>query len=113
MVEADVLLGELIWNLLENSARHNPVENKEVWISVKTKGDIVELSIGDNGPGLSDSRKKNLFTERSHAGGVGLKLVRQMIRKYGGSIEVVDRVKGKPSEGVNFTVTLRKTKKTK
>jgi len=113
MVDADVLLGELIWNLLENSARHNPIENKEVWISTKTKGDSIELSIGDNGPGLSDTRKKNLFTERSHAGGVGLKLVRQMIRKYGGSIDVVDRVEGKPSEGVNFLVTLRKTKKTK
>ncbi|TFH03914.1 MAG: PAS domain-containing sensor histidine kinase, partial [Candidatus Thorarchaeota archaeon] len=110
MVEADVLLGELIWNLLENAARHNPTDNKEVWISIKTKGDSVELSIGDNGPGLSNTRKKNLFTERSHAGGVGLKLVRQMIRKYGGSIEVDDRVKGKSSEGVNFTVTLRKAK---
>ncbi|MGY5880682.1 MAG: PAS domain-containing sensor histidine kinase [Candidatus Thorarchaeota archaeon] len=113
LVEADVLLGELIWNLLENSARHNPIDNKEVWISIKTKNDSVMLSISDNGPGLSDTRKKNLFTERSHAGGVGLKLVWQMIRKYGGSIEVVDRVKGKPSEGVNFLVTLRKAKKAK
>ena len=110
MVDADVLLGELIWNLLENSARHNPTDNKEVWISVKTKGDSVIMSIGDNGPGLSSTRKTNLFTERSHAGGVGLKLVRQMIRKYGGSIEVDDRVIGKPSEGVNFTVTLQKAK---
>ncbi len=113
MVDADVLLGELVWNLLENSARHNPTDKKEVWASVRSKGDSVLLSIGDNGPGLSDTRKKNLFTERSHAGGVGLKLVRQMIRKYGGSVEVVNRVKGKPSEGVNFIVSLRKTKKGK
>ena len=113
MVDADVLLGELVWNLLENAARHNPTDNKEVWISIKTKGNSVLLSIEDNGSGLSNARKKNLFTERSHAGGVGLKLVRQMIRKYGGSIEVEDRVIGKPNEGVNFTVTLQKTKKTK
>jgi len=113
MVDADVLLGELVWNLLENSARHNPTENKEVWISVKPKGNSVLLSIGDNGPGLSNTRKKTLFTERSHAGGVGLKLVSQMIRKYGGSIDVADRVTGEPNEGVNFTVTLQKTKKTK
>lgn len=113
MVDADVLLGELIWNLLENSARHNPTDKKEVWTSIKSKGDSVFLSIGDNGPGLSDTRKKTLFTERSHAGGVGLKLVRQMIRKYGGSVEVANRVKGKPSEGLNFIVSLRKTKKGK
>ena len=110
MVNADILLGELIWNLLENSARHNPTDNKEVWVSIKTKGNSVFLSIADNGPGLSNSRKKTLFTERSHAGGVGLKLVRQMIRKYGGSIEVDDRVKDKPNEGANFTVTLQKSK---
>ncbi len=113
MVNADGLLGELIWNLLENSARHNPTDNKEVWVSVKSKGDSVFLAIGDNGPGLSDTRKKNLFTERSHAGGVGLKLVRQMIRKYSGSIEVLNRVKDSPSEGLNFIVTLRKSKKGK
>ncbi|MHA1577054.1 MAG: PAS domain-containing sensor histidine kinase, partial [Candidatus Thorarchaeota archaeon] len=113
LVDADLLLGELMWNLLENSARHNPTENKEVWVSVKSKGDSVFLAIGDNGPGLSDTRKKNLFTERSHAGGVGLRLVHQMIRKYGGSIEVVDRVIGSPSEGINFIVTLRKTKRSK
>lgn len=113
MVDADVLLGELIWNLLENAARHNPTDNKKVWISIKTKGDSVILSIGDNGPGLSSTRKTNLFTERSHAGGVGLKLVRQMIRKYGGSIEVHDRVKDEPSEGATFTVTFRKSKQSK
>jgi PAS domain S-box-containing protein len=113
MVEADVLLGELIWNLLENAARHNPVDNKEVWVSVKTKGKTAILEIGDNGPGLSDERKKHLFTERSHGGGVGLRLVHQMIRKYGGTIEAQDRVKSHPSEGVTFSVTFRKSKKDK
>jgi PAS domain S-box-containing protein len=111
MVEADILLGELLWNLLENAARHNPTDNKEVWISVKTKNASVQISVSDNGPGLSDARKTGLFTERKHGGGVGLRLIRQMIRKYGGSIEVTDRVKDSPSEGAMFIVTLRKTKK--
>lgn len=108
-VEADILLGELIWNLLENAARHNPTDRKEVWISVKTKGKSIELSVSDNGPGLSDARKPVLFTERKHGGGVGLRLIRQMIRKYSGSIEVTDRVKDTPSEGTKFIVTLRKS----
>lgn len=113
LVEADVLLGELIWNLLENAARHNPTENKEIWISVEPLKDVVRIAISDNGPGLSDSRKTVLFTERKHGGGVGLRLVRQMIRKYGGMIEVTDRVKDNPSEGLKFIVTLRKTQKSK
>jgi PAS domain S-box-containing protein len=113
MVEADILLGELIWNLLENAARHNPTENKKVWVALKAKGRLVKIEVSDNGPGISDSRKAIFFTERKHGGGVGLRLVRQMIRKYGGSIEVTDRVKDNPSEGSKFIVSLRKSKKSK
>jgi K+-sensing histidine kinase KdpD len=107
-VEADILLGEMIWNLLENAARHNPKEEKQVWVTCETKGDKCRLIIADDGPGLSDIRKKTLFTERKHGGGVGITLVSQMIRKYGGSIEVQDRIIGKPAMGSKFIVTLRK-----
>ncbi len=109
LVEADVLLGELIWNLLENAARHNSKDEKQVWITCETKTKTCTLTIADDGPGLSDLRKKTLFTERKHGGGVGITLVSQMIRKYGGSIEVQDRVIGKPAMGSKFIVTLRKT----
>ncbi len=108
IVEADVLLGEMIWNLLENAARHNPKEEKQVWISFDSTNDTCRLIIGDDGPGLSDMRKKLLFTERTYGGGVGLTLVNQMIRKYGGTIEVRDRVEGKPALGSKFIVTLKK-----
>jgi PAS domain S-box-containing protein len=110
MVEANILLGELLWNLLENAARHNNTDHKEVWVSIKIKDSFIELSVSDNGPGLSDTRKRVIFTERKHGGGVGLRLIQQMIRKYNGSIEVTDRVKGTPSEGAKFTITLRKSK---
>jgi PAS domain S-box-containing protein len=111
IVEADVLLGEMIWNLLENAARHNPKEKKEVWIEGKSKGGVYKLSVADDGPGLSAARKEAIFQERKHGGGVGLTLVSQMVRKYGGSIEVDDRVKGNPSLGAMFTITLRKPKR--
>jgi PAS domain S-box-containing protein len=107
-VEADILLGEMIWNLLENAARHNPKDEKQIWVTCETKGDKCRLIIADDGPGFSDIRKKTLFTERKHGGGVGITLVSQMIRKYGGSIEVQDRVIGKPAMGSKFIVTLRK-----
>jgi len=109
-VEADVLLGEMLWNLLENAARHNPKEDKQIWITCETKDDSCTLIIADDGPGLSDMRKKFLFTERTHGGGVGITLVSQMIRKYGGSIEVQDRVVDEPSKGSKFIVTLKKAK---
>ena len=108
IVEADVLLGEMIWNLLENAARHNPKDEKQVWISCESINGAFSLSVADDGSGLSDMRTKMLFAERKYGGGVGLTLVSKMIRKYGGSITVTDRVKGKPATGAKFVVTLKK-----
>lgn len=113
IVEADVLLGEMIWNLLENAARHNPKETKRIWVEGKSQRGVYKLSIADDGLGLSNARKESIFTERTHGGGVGLTLVNQMVKKYGGSIEVQDRVKGKPGLGTKFTITLRIAKSEK
>ncbi|MFW9907192.1 MAG: PAS domain S-box protein [Candidatus Thorarchaeota archaeon] len=106
LVWADALLGELIWNIMENAARHNPTEDKRVWISVKKKNGICELDIADNGPGISEARKELLFDKTKRMGGVGLTLVSQMARKYGGAIEISDRVKDNPSEGAKFILKL-------
>ncbi|MFW9888769.1 MAG: PAS domain S-box protein [Candidatus Thorarchaeota archaeon] len=105
-VKADTLLGELIWNLLENAARHNPKEKPRIWVGGSRDNGIYRLSISDDGPGISSARKKTIFDKRKHSGGVGLTLVAQMVRKYGGSIEVQDRVKGKPSHGAKFIISL-------
>jgi PAS domain S-box-containing protein len=105
-VRADTLLGELIWNLLENAARHNPKEDKRVWVSGSREGGFFKLAVSDDGPGISAARKKAIFDRRQHSGGVGLTLVAQMARKYGGTIEVRDRVKGKPSHGAKFILSL-------
>lgn len=105
-VRADTLLGELIWNLLENAARHNPKEKPRIWVGGSRENGMYKLSISDDGPGISSARKKTIFGKRKHSGGVGLTLVAQMVRKYGGSIEVQDRVKGKPSHGAKFTISL-------
>jgi PAS domain S-box-containing protein len=107
IVHADALLGELIWNLLENAARHNPKEDRKIWVEINRLGDMVEISVSDNGPGISDRRKKALFDKSKRSGGVGLTLVSQMATKYGGQLEVFDRVPGEPSKGAKFVLTLR------
>jgi PAS domain S-box-containing protein len=106
-VRADALLGELLWNLLENAVRHNPREKPRVWVSGSREDAMYKLSVSDDGPGISSARKKTIFSRRGHSGGVGLTLVAQMARKYGGTIEVMDRVKGKPSHGSKFILALQ------
>jgi PAS domain S-box-containing protein len=108
LVRADTLLGELVWNLFENAVRHNPISSKDIWISGTQTDDMFSLHIADNGPGISDARKRTIFDRsRRGGGGIGLTLVAQMARKYGGRIEVRDRVEGKPNLGAEFILTLR------
>ncbi|MHA2303394.1 MAG: PAS domain S-box protein, partial [Candidatus Thorarchaeota archaeon] len=44
-VRADSLLGELIWNLLENAARHNPKEKPRIWVSGSRDEGMYTLSV--------------------------------------------------------------------
>jgi len=74
LVNADDFLELLLSNILMNAIEHNP--NKSV--------------------------KTGLFDMARRFGGVGLHQSHQIIDKYGGTIEVVDRVEGKPSEGAEF-----------
>lgn len=105
-VIADELLSEMLWNLLENAVRHNPKPEKKVWIEVEVLDDSVEIAVADNGPGISDSRKKDLLDTTKRRRGVGLMLVSQMVKKHDGSIRIEDRVPGKVSEGAKFIVSL-------
>ena len=110
-VIADMLVGELVWNILENAARHNPLDEKQVWVSGVIQDEMYQLIIADNGPGLSDSRKSSLFDKGQRSSGVGLTLISQMVRKYGGTIKIHDRVKGKSSLGAEFIVHFRLAEK--
>ncbi|MHA2059001.1 MAG: PAS domain S-box protein [Candidatus Thorarchaeota archaeon] len=106
MVLADQALSQLVWNLLENAVVHNPKEDakKVVRVRGKVSGKTFVLRISDNGPGLSDDKKPDLFEPTRRYGGVGLHLVRRLAEKYGGVPEVKDRVKGKPDQGLEIVV---------
>ncbi|MHA1742562.1 MAG: sensor histidine kinase, partial [Candidatus Thorarchaeota archaeon] len=106
MVRANALLGELLWNLLENAARHNPKEDKHIWVKGFRKDEYFGISIEDNGPGIGDAKKAILFDKSRRSGGVGLTLVTHMARECGGWIEVHDRVEGNPSQGAKFVLYL-------
>jgi signal transduction histidine kinase len=70
----------------------------------KLKSDEFWLIVSDNGPGLDDTKKKELFEPTRRYGGVGLHLVRRLAEKYGSTPQVEDRVKGKPDQGLTIKV---------
>ncbi|MCK5301840.1 MAG: PAS domain S-box protein [Candidatus Thorarchaeota archaeon] len=106
MVNADSSLSQLVWNIMENSAKHNRNPKKRIWVNGRrVKGNKFKLVIADDGPGLSDSKKIQVFNSERRFGGVGLHLVRRLVKKYGAVLEVKDRVRGKPGKGLKIVMT--------
>jgi PAS domain S-box-containing protein len=105
-IDADQFLEQLLGNMLENAIEHNPREERKVWVSLKESGEGYEVTIGDNGHGISGSLKTAIFDVSRRYGGVGLHQSKQICDKYGGRIDVRDRVKGQPTKGAEFIVWL-------
>lgn len=102
IMNADRFLETLFVNLLENAIQHNPKEEKKVWVNLKREGVGFEISISDNGPGIDDQRKKDLFDKNRRYGGVSLHVATQIAGKYGGNLRVFDRVSGDHAQGAEF-----------
>lgn len=106
-VSADPLVDDLFQNLLENAVAHNDTAELTVFVSARDDGDDVVVRIVDDGEGISESVRENLFepgiqSDHSPGDGLGLYLVNKLVESYDGSIDV-DSV---DSNGTAFTVRL-------
>jgi len=94
-VMADDLLEAVFRNLLTNAVVHNNEDVAEIAVSTRVLDDAVRVSIADNGPGIEDTHKEQIFQEgekglESGGTGVGLYLVKTLVDKYGGDVWVED-----------------------
>ncbi|MFW9958654.1 MAG: PAS domain S-box protein [Candidatus Odinarchaeota archaeon] len=105
-INADEYLELLVSNILMNSIEHNVKERKKVWIRLERAGLDYLLSISDDGPGIPDSTKAGLFNMSRRFGGLGLHTVNHLVEKYGGRIELHDRVPGQYSQGLEVKIWL-------
>jgi PAS domain S-box-containing protein len=106
-VVADDMLAAVFRNLLTNAIVHNDKEVPEISVGVETADDSVAVSVADNGPGIPDERKRQIFAEgemglESGGTGLGLYLVETLVDRYGGEIDVRDNEPG----GAIFVVQL-------
>lgn len=104
---ADNLLDSVFRNLLKNAIQHNDKEIPEVTVSVTTEADSAVVRIADNGPGVPDDQKEEIFGKsekglESSGTGIGLYLVRSLVEGYGGEVRVEDN----EPEGSVFVVQL-------
>ncbi|MGY5879991.1 MAG: PAS domain S-box protein [Candidatus Thorarchaeota archaeon] len=110
IVDADEFLEQLFANLIENAIEHNARSERQIWVNLRKKGDGYEITVADNGSGMSESLKQEIFDISRRYGGIGLHQTKQICDKYGGHISVRDRVPEKPDQGVEFIVWIPMTR---
>jgi PAS domain S-box-containing protein len=107
-LDADpVRLGQVIANLLNNSAKYTE-DGGRIWLSAKREGQEAVVSVRDTGLGISPQmlpRVFNVFTQAtqtlssSQGGlGIGLTLAKHLTQLHGGRIEGCSEGIGKGSE---------------
>jgi len=86
---------QVVDNLLSNALRHAP-QSSVVTVRVVRRGPFVELTVTDQGPGLTAEQKARAFDRFWRAGsgaggsGLGLAIARRLVEVDGGTIELRD-----------------------
>ncbi|MGI8869211.1 MAG: ATP-binding protein [Mycobacteriales bacterium] len=119
-VDADPdALARIVRNLVDNAVRH---ARSRVDIAVTASGvpgrapDVATLSITDDGPGIAAADRERVFDRfarldearaRDSGGtGLGLPIVRELIRSHGGTLRIADAVPGADYPGLRVQVRL-------
>jgi signal transduction histidine kinase len=107
-----LLLQMMINNLLENAVKYSPRETP-VMANLKKESETIKLSIVDEGPGIEEEEKKNIFskfyrigneaTRKTQGTGLGLYLCSKIARDHNGDISVTNNT----PRGSNFAVTFK------
>ncbi|HET7075959.1 MAG TPA: HAMP domain-containing sensor histidine kinase [Chloroflexia bacterium] len=104
-------LGRAVVNLVSNALKYSPPDSP-VQVRVAPRGAGVALAVVDEGPGIAPAEQERIFDPyyrgpaavagRSTGSGLGLSIVRETVRRFGGRVEVQSAL----GTGSTFTIWL-------
>ncbi|MBI2185697.1 MAG: hypothetical protein HYU37_01080 [Acidobacteria bacterium] len=105
-------LARALWNLLDNAVKYSP-ECRTVWVEMSRQSDQLSIGVQDHGIGIPIAEQGEIFDRFVRGGdskarrisgtGIGLAMVREIVRAHGGEI----LLSSEPGRGSRFTVVLR------
>lgn len=102
---------QLLQNLVANAIKFSNAETPEIHISGKTLKDEVRLFVEDNGPGIPQAAREEIFAvfkrlqrrDEVEGTGLGLSICQRIVAQYHGSISVETSRK---LDGAKFVISL-------
>jgi signal transduction histidine kinase len=104
ILEADSLLRQVFYNLIENSLKHGQKVTQIYLHQIKHENET-KLIYEDDGVGIPENNKPKLFNEgfsTSKGTGLGLAIIRKILQVHGWKINE----KGEPGKGVKFVISI-------
>lgn len=109
-----ILIGQVVMNLLDNAAKHAPL-NSTVTVRAMRRDEDVRISVIDTGPGIPIDDRQAVFDmfyrvalrdSDARGTGLGLAICKGLIEAHGGEIEVRPGPNNRGAE-MTFTLPLR------
>jgi len=110
LAEVSPLYKYAFYEVLKNSVDHSPSPVVDVEVHAhKERSSTGRVEISDNGPGIPDEFKSEVFRRHKanmkKPSGLGLYLVKKIANKYGGRVWIEDRVHGDYKKGTTVVIT--------
>lgn len=93
-----ILLKQILLNLVSNALKHGNAASPLVQISCVEEDELYEISVADNGAGMTEQTKARAFelfytkgedeNARAKGHGIGLSTVNTMVKRLGGSVRI-------------------------
>lgn len=116
MLADRIQIQQVLINLLRNATealRSQQGGRRQITLcSRKVSGEMIEIEVSDNGPGLSEDKLQQLFspfatTKHEQGGmGIGLSISKRIIEAHGGELKASNRAEG----GASFIFTIPSAK---
>jgi signal transduction histidine kinase len=104
------MLHDILTNLIDNAIRYNH-DGGSVVVSILSSGGGYEVRIADSGPGIAREHRERVFdrfyrvpaTNHPAGSGLGLSIVRALLRQSAGTIKLTEGIGGR---GLAVTISL-------